>query len=103
MSPGTAVSFANLVAGLAATGLAALQQVEQALTGTTDAADNEPALDPAQGLASVKHLVDTLAMLEQKTQGNLEAAEAQVLQNALTELRIGYVKLADKVKAARPT
>jgi hypothetical protein len=53
---------------------------------------NEPNLPVA------RHSIDMLAMLEQKTQGNLTVEEQRLIQNGLTELRFRYVQVADEVK-----
>ena len=75
--------FASLVFGMA-------QQAEGALAGQ---------LPPgAEGVAGVsarqiaQTLIDTLGMLEQKTQGQLEADEAKLLADALTALRFRFVQ-----------
>ena len=39
-----------------------------------------------------RHLIDTLAMLEAKTRGNLEPAESQTLQEALHQLRLAFLQ-----------
>lgn len=39
-----------------------------------------------------KHGIDTIAMLKEKTKGNLTEEEQQMLDNILTELRLRYVK-----------
>jgi len=41
--------------------------------------------------------IDMLETLEQKTRGNLTEAEDRVLKNTLTELRMSFVRLAEKV------
>lgn len=38
-----------------------------------------------------KQTIDTLELLQEKTQGNLDEQEAQLLQNLLTELRMRFV------------
>ena len=43
-------------------------------------------------LALARQTIDTLEMLQAKTQGNLEKEEAQLLQSILYELRMGFVK-----------
>ncbi|MDD5108958.1 MAG: DUF1844 domain-containing protein [Candidatus Omnitrophica bacterium] len=51
--------------------------------------------DPAQA----KFLIDTLAMLEEKTKGNLTKEEMDLLENLLYELRVAYLaKEEDKPK-----
>jgi hypothetical protein len=48
------------------------------------------------GLASARQLIDTLAVLEEKTKGNLTGEETELLQGAISELRIRYVSLANR-------
>lgn len=43
--------------------------------------------DPAQA----KFLIDTLAMLQEKTKGNLTKEESGLLENLLYELRVAYL------------
>ena len=47
-------------------------------------------------LALAKHSIDILSMLEQKTKGNLNAAEAQLMEGLLYDLRLRYVEAAKK-------
>lgn len=52
--------------------------------------------DPVDGKARInkplaKHLVDTIAMLEEKTKGNLNEDEAQMMDTLLHEVRMIYV------------
>ncbi len=53
--------------------------------------------DPASGqakknLAAAKHTIDTIAMIETKTRGNLDSNEKSMLDAVLFELRMRYVK-----------
>jgi len=43
-------------------------------------------------LSQAKFLIDTLAMLQEKTSGNLSEEEGRLLENALYELRLQYVE-----------
>ncbi len=43
-------------------------------------------------LELAKHGIDTIAMLKEKTKGNLTEDEQQMIDNILTELRLRYVK-----------
>ena len=52
--------------------------------------------DPATGekqqdLVLVKHTIDTLQLLEEKTKGNLNDEEQALLKNALYDLKMRYV------------
>lgn len=77
--------FASLVAGLA-------YQAEQALNGTVPpGAPGNPA--PRE---VARALIDTLAMLEEKTRDRLEAEEQQLLSSALTALRFRFVTTEPK-------
>jgi len=46
---------------------------------------------PVVRLDLAKHFIDTLSVLEEKTKGNLTAAEAQLLDGTLHQLRMAYV------------
>ncbi len=53
--------------------------------------------DPSSGqkkknLSMAKHTIDILAMLEEKTKGNLSPDEEQLFKNILYDLRMRYVK-----------
>jgi hypothetical protein len=55
--------------------------------------------DPASGrpsppnLAAASQMIDILALLEQKTRGNLTAEERQLLEQVLYELRLRFVEV----------
>lgn len=57
--------------------------------------DDKPDLDLA------RHLIDLLAMLEEKTKGNLTLEEHRLLENSITELRFRFVQAAGE--AAKST
>jgi hypothetical protein len=44
-----------------------------------------------EDLAQAKFLIDTLAMLKEKTKGNLNEEETGFLENLLYDLRMGYI------------
>jgi hypothetical protein len=46
-------------------------------------------------LPAAQQIIDILAMLEEKTRGNLAAEERQVLEQALYELRLRYVQASE--------
>jgi hypothetical protein len=49
-------------------------------------------------LPLAKHSIDMLAVLQEKTRGNLSVDEQRLLENGLTELRFRYVQVADEQK-----
>ena len=78
-------SFALLVATFGSQAMVALGQVPNPLDGKT-----EVRLDLA------KHAIDMLAILEQKTKGNLAADETAMLEGVLHQLRMAYVAVSGK-------
>lgn len=51
-------------------------------------------------LPLVKHIIDTIEMLEVKTKGNLTAPETNFLSNTLYELRMGYIRVVSSQEVA---
>lgn len=49
-------------------------------------------------LPLARHSIDMLAMLQEKTRGNLTAEEQRLVENGLTELRFRYVQVLDEQK-----
>lgn len=44
----------------------------------------------------VKHTIDTLILLQKKTEGNLDNDESELLTTILYDLKMRYVKISDK-------
>ncbi|HEX4749728.1 MAG TPA: DUF1844 domain-containing protein [Bryobacteraceae bacterium] len=53
---------------------------------------------PEVNLPLARHSIDLLAMLQEKTKGNLSLEEQRLLENGLTELRFRYVQVTDEEK-----
>lgn len=53
---------------------------------------------PAPNLNLARHSIDMLAMLQEKTKGNLAMEEMRLLENGLTEMRFRYVQIASDLK-----
>jgi hypothetical protein len=51
-----------------------------------------------QDLVLVKHTIDTLKLLEEKTRGNLNGEEQDILKHVLYDLKMRYVALAAKAE-----
>ncbi len=54
--------------------------------------------DPNTGQAKMdkdlaRHTIDTIAMLKEKTAGNLTPEEQRLIDHALTDLRLAFVRL----------
>jgi len=74
-------SFSLLVATFASQATVAFGHVPNPIDGKTDVR-----LDLA------KHAIDMLAMIQEKTVGNLAPDEASLLENVLHQLRMAYVE-----------
>jgi hypothetical protein len=55
---------------------------------------------PEPDLALARHTIDLMAMLQQKTRGNLELEEQRMLENSLTELRFRFVQVSEEIQKA---
>lgn len=79
------ISFSGFILGLTTQALMFMGEIAhpQDQTQTSD-------------LGAARQMIDLLAMLKEKTKGNLDAAEDAMLKNALFDLRIRYVEIAKK-------
>jgi Domain of unknown function (DUF1844) len=67
-------------------------QASIALGHMANPATGKTEQDPVQA----KFLIDTLGMLQEKTKGNLNEEEKQLLENLLYELRVAYLSKEEK-------
>jgi len=51
---------------------------------------------PKPELRLARHTIDLMAMLQEKTRGNLTVEEQRLLDNSLTELRFRYVQAVEE-------
>ncbi|MBM4257012.1 MAG: DUF1844 domain-containing protein [Deltaproteobacteria bacterium] len=84
-APKVEISFASFILGLSTQALMYM--------GEMPPAPGQPLITD---FAAAQQMIDVLAMLQQKTKGNLDAGEAAMLENALFDLRMRYVDLAKK-------
>lgn len=80
--PHSEINFTTFVMGL----------TTQALMHLGEIAD--PAHPEPPDLGAAKQMIDLLAILRDKTKGNLDAAEEQLLANMLYDLRMRYVEVS---------
>ncbi|MGO8750307.1 MAG: DUF1844 domain-containing protein [Thermoguttaceae bacterium] len=80
-------SLELLATSLAMQATAAMGLVPNPLTGRTEA-----------DLEQAKHVIDTIALLSDKTEGNRTAEETAVLDELLHQLRLSYVMAAQHKK-----
>ena len=76
-------SFLSLIMSLASNAASSLGMMPHPVTGETGV-----------DLKTAKHWIDVLGMLENKTRGNLDSQEAQVLEGLLADLRMQYVSFS---------
>jgi len=81
--PRPEISFSSFLLGLSTQALMYMGEIPPA-----------PGQPPQQDLSAAQQMIDVLAMLKQKTAGNLDAGEGAILENALFDLRMRYVELA---------
>ena len=74
------VTFTAFVMSLNTSALFHLGEISDPTTG-----------EKSQDLVLVKHTIDTLQLLEDKTKGNLTDEEQDILKNALYDLKMRYV------------
>jgi hypothetical protein len=60
--------------------------------------------DPPQqpDIIGARHTIDMLAVLQEKTKGNLSDREKSVLENSLFELRMTFIELTKAITSAPP-
>ncbi len=83
-------TFMILMSTLATQAMAAMGLIPDPMTG-----------QPTVNLPMAKHFIDLLAMLQEKTKGNLSEEESNHLRDGLHQLRMIYVS-SDKPAAAEP-
>ena len=81
-------SFALIVASFAAQASVALGQVPNPMTNKSEV-----------NLDLAKHAIDMLAILQQKTKGNLTADETGMLEGVLHQMRMAYLEAQKAGKA----
>lgn len=75
------IDFSTFILSLYSSGLVHLGKVEDPSTGIK-----------TKNLVMAKHSIDVIAMLEEKTRGNLNNDEANLLKSLLSELRLAFVE-----------
>ncbi len=75
------VNFSSLIFTLSSSALYHIGELPDPQTG-----------EKKKDLALAKHAIDTIAMLKEKTKGNLTKEEEKFIDTVLTDLRLKYVK-----------
>lgn len=84
-------SFTSFLMSIASNAAAALGLMEHPATGMR-----------AVDLPLAKHWIDTLGMLQRKTQGNLAPRERQIMEGLLSDMRMQYVSLTSAATQKGP-
>ena len=79
------VNFNSLIMSLSSSALIHLGEIEDPHTG-----------QKKKDIPLAKHAIDTIAMLKEKTKGNLTQEEERFLDSVLADLRWRFVKAAEK-------
>lgn len=79
----TVPTFSSLILSLSTQALLSLGEI-------AEAADAPPHIDLVAG----RQLIDLLGVLQGKTQGNLDASEAELLERILYDLRLRFVQIS---------
>jgi hypothetical protein len=80
---GEEITFASFVFSLSTQALVHLGEIPDPVGGTTQVQ-----------LEAARQIIDILAVLDEKTRGNLDPAESSLLESALYDLRMRYVDRA---------
>ena len=75
------IDFSSFILSVYSSGLVQLGKVEDPSTGKKNI-----------NLDLAKHTIDMIAMLEEKTKGNLNEEEENLLKALLSEIRLAYVE-----------
>jgi len=75
------VNFSTLIMSLSSSAFFHLGEIPDPGTG-----------EKVKNLALAKQTIDIIGMLKEKTKGNLDAEEENIINNMLTDLRLRYVK-----------
>lgn len=81
---GEGLSFSSFILGLSTQALMYMGEVAG------------PGQSLPTDLIAAKEMIDILTMLQQKTVGNLDNIEAEMIESILFDLRMRYVELASK-------
>ncbi|ETR73751.1 MAG: hypothetical protein OMM_06754 [Candidatus Magnetoglobus multicellularis str. Araruama] len=78
-------TFSTFIASLSSSAMVQLGEIAEPTTGQKEA-----------NLPMAKHTIDVIAMLQEKTKGNLTNEENKLIQNVLTDLRMRYIRAINK-------
>jgi len=80
-----APTFSTFIASLSSSAMVQLGEIAEPSSGQKQI-----------NLPMAKHTIDIIALLQEKTQGNLTNEENKLIQNVLTDLRMRYISAINK-------
>lgn len=83
------VNFSTFIVSLASSAMVNLGEVPDPITGQRNT-----------NLDVARQTIDVIGVLEEKTKGNLDDEEQQLLETVLYDLRVKFVQHRDRAKAA---
>ena len=89
----SAITFVGFVLSLAHTAAVHFGDVPDPVSGQT----------AQPNLAAAQQMIEILALLEEKTRGNLSAEERQLLEQIVYELRLRFVEISGQGTAPEPS
>jgi hypothetical protein len=89
----SAITFVGFVLSLAHTAAVHFGDVPDPVSGQT----------AQPNLAAAQQMIDILALLEEKTRGNLSPEERQLLEQIVYELRLRFVEISKQGPAPEPS
>ena len=89
----SAITFVGFVLSLAHTAAVHLGDVPDPVSGQTGQVN----------LQAAQQMIEILALLEEKTRGNLSAEERQLLEQIVYELRLRFVEVSKQGPAPEPS
>jgi hypothetical protein len=91
-TPESSVSFAQFLLSLGTTAAIHFGDLPDPVTGELGETNLEAA----------SQMIDLIAMLQEKTRGNLDPAEAKLLEDLLFDLRMRFVQAQQQPRIVRP-
>ncbi len=79
--PASEITFSTFLVSLSTQALMCLGEIPNPASGQTET-----------DLQAVRELIDIIAMLQEKTRGNLDPTESQLIEKILFDLRMRYVE-----------
>lgn len=91
-TPEPSISFAHFILSLGTTAAVHFGDLPDPATGEVGETD----------LLAASQMIELIAMLQEKTRGNLEPAESKLLEDLLYDLRMRFVQAQQQPRIVRP-